>query len=249
MRTERMRSVETYPQPTIPQRRFLAAILSEMVSCGGEQKLRKRNSKSFRLTPYRKMPLSKAIGRTITSTGKALPLRRSKDPLLSSSAAKHLTLSDGSAFVIRAPPTSLPPTVPIPQHSNTSSDTAGPSSNIFFTPPALPFLLAPSTAEHLIPLSRAATPSPAQLTPDQVASLQSLRRKNPQLHTRSNLAKQFNISPQVVGTLGWGDGSEARRAEKQRSTQLTQDKELVEGKWGWKKAIAREERRRRRSLW
>ena len=195
------------------------------------------------------MSLPKSFGRIITSSGKALPLRRSKDPLLSSSSAQHLTLSDGSAFVIRAPPTSLPPTVPIPHASNTSSDTAGPSRNIFFTPPTTPFLLSASNAEHLIPLSRTSTPSTTTLSPDQVASLQSLRRENPQLYTRSKLAQQFGISPQVVGTLGWGEGSEARRAEKMRNSQLSKEQELVEGKWGWKKAIAREERRRRRSLW
>lgn len=232
----------------MPQRRF-CAILSEKECDLAENESCVEEIRVGQLGSARTMALSKGIGRTITSTAKALPLRRSKDPLLSSEASSHFALSDGSAFVIRAPPTTLPPTVPIPHASNTSSDTAGPSSNIFFTTPTHPFLLAPSPVEHLIPLSRTPAPASAQLDPAQVASLQALRRENPQLYTRARLAKDFNVSPQVVGTLGWGETKEARRAEKIRNTQLTNEQAAVEAKWGWKKAIAREERRRRRSLW
>jgi hypothetical protein len=57
------------------------------------------------------------------------------------------------------------------------------------------------------------------------------------------------VPAEVVGTLGWGTGSQAKAAEKERKVQVTAAREGKEGSWGWKKAIAREERRRRRTLW
>lgn len=57
------------------------------------------------------------------------------------------------------------------------------------------------------------------------------------------------MSQKVVGTLGWGEGAEARLAEKERKAELESVRERKETNWGWKKAIAREERRRRRTMW
>lgn len=169
------------------------------------------------------------------ATAAATPLRRTKDPLLSSSTAQHFTLPTGSHFVIRAPPSTLPPSHPVPSTSTTS---AGQTAN----------------AEAQLPVSRTRHYSnpPAerkQLSTEEVAALQALRRSDPAYWTRSKLATKFSISKAAVGTVGWGEGAEGRAAERSRQAELQAQKEATEARWGWKKEIAKEERRRRRTMW
>ncbi|GAA5920962.1 hypothetical protein JCM6882_004111 [Rhodosporidiobolus microsporus] len=200
-----------------------------------------------------------------TRTSTTAPLRRTNDPLLASPLAQHYTLPSGASFVVRPPPSSVPashPLLPQQQQSHGASATlaaqahespfaaafSSPSSSSSSAQATLLPSLSPN--ESALPPSRPAPPTPAHpLSPSDIASLQSLRRSSPAQWTRSALAAKFGVSPQVVGTLGWGAGSEARRVEKERREQVERRREKREEGWGWKKSIAREERRRRRSMW
>lgn len=172
--------------------------------------------------------------------GAAKVLRRSKDPLLSAAHARHYALDEHTAFIVREPDSPLPVTLPIPSTSRL------PSTNPFGSRPSL--FLTTDTKEHLVP-SRAPSIATVQLSEAEVLELQALRRADPVLNTRNVLARKFNISPQVVGRLGWGTGSVAAQAEKSLKAQIAVRKAGVVQAWGWKKAIAREERGRRRALW
>ncbi|GAA5822344.1 hypothetical protein JCM5353_001579 [Sporobolomyces roseus] len=178
------------------------------------------------------------------------PLRRTRDPLLSSSLAQHFILPSGNSFIIRPPPSTLPPTIPIPSQSTSESnpflDSITSSSSSGLNP------LTPQSNLDKLPSTRrssSTTPSTStQLTREQIDQLQELRRTNP-TSSRAQLAKQFGVSTQVVGRLGYGKGSEARLAQNFKRVEVEQERQEREESWGWKKSIAREERRRRRDLW
>lgn len=182
-----------------------------------------------------------------TSIKQLLP--RTKDPLLSSSTAQHYTLPSGALFIVRPPCSSLPPSMPYPQLQSTSRSASATSPSNPFQTHAAPVFLHSTRAEHLIPSSRRPSPPRSPLTVEEVASLQALRISAPSYWTRSKLASKFDLSPKVVGTLGWGDDLAGKAAEKFRKEEVESEKSRKEGSWGWKKRIAREERRRRRSMW
>ncbi|TNY22653.1 mitochondrial ribosomal protein subunit L20-domain-containing protein [Rhodotorula diobovata] len=193
-----------------------------------------------------------------SSSSAAAPLRRTRDPLVASSRAHHFRLDTGAHFVARPPPSILPPTVPIPHPATSPLPRALADSPFAHAVAPSPFApdspaAPPSANEHRLPPLRApstsATTPATTLSPAEVAELQSLRRSAPAHWTRSRLARRFGISQQVVGTLGWGEGPEARRAELKRQEQVVARQAKVETRWGWKKEIAREERRRRREMW
>ena len=174
------------------------------------------------------------------------PLRRTKDPLLSSSLSQHFILPSGNSFIIRPPPSVLPPTIPIPSQS--TSESSNPFLESITSSP-----LESNSSTHLnldkLPSTRQSSPSTSsQLTREQIDQLQELRRTNP-TSSRAQLAKQFGVSTQVVGRLGYGKGSEARLAQTFKRVEVEQEREEREESWGWKKSIAREERRRRREMW
>jgi len=183
------------------------------------------------------------------------PIRRTKDPLLSSSVAQHFILPSGNQFIIRPPPSVLPPTVPI---SQTSTNSTHPFLESIVASP----LKTPSTSSEpsssspidpsALPSSRSRRSTPpvtsTKLSPEQINQIQQLRLTSSST-TRSQLSKQFGISPQVVGRIGYGKSSEARLVEKVKKGSLELEREEREAGWGWKKSIAREERRRRREMW
>ncbi|BGP43021.1 hypothetical protein JCM10449v2_007036 [Rhodotorula kratochvilovae] len=185
----------------------------------------------------------------------APPLRRTRDPLLSSPRAQHFLLPSGDHFIARPPPSVIPPSVPVPVASTSALPPAfarSPFANAVAPSPlaALSSSAVPASSEHLLPPLR---PTPTQqrtpLSAAQVQELQQLRRDRPAYWTRSRLAAKFGVSQQVVGTLGWGEGPEARRAERERRERVEARQAKVEAQWGWKKEIARDERRRRRDMW
>ncbi|GAA6043933.1 hypothetical protein JCM8097_000908 [Rhodosporidiobolus ruineniae] len=197
------------------------------------------------------------------STAPVAPLRRTRDPLLSSSTAQHFRLPSGNHFVVRPPPSVVPPSHPLPPQAPAPAALASQAAHSPFAPffasssssssassstsTLLPHL---DTAESSLPASRPSPPHPARtLTPTETAELQSLRRSNPARWTRARLATKFGVSQQVVGTLGYGEGADAREAERVRKAQVEKKTREREEGWGWKKSIAREERRRRRTMW
>lgn len=172
---------------------------------------------------------------------KQVPLPRTRDPLLSSASAKHFILPSGATFIVRSPPSSLPPNYKLP--SSTPSPTPDPFTS------HQPFL-ATASHEHLLPPSHPTpTPTSTVLSPTEIASLQALRRENPVFWTRSKLAAKFGVAPTVVARLGWGEGKEGREAERARKAAVEEESQHKRESWGWKKAVAREERTRRRAMW
>ncbi|GAA5984404.1 hypothetical protein JCM10908_003334 [Rhodotorula pacifica] len=195
----------------------------------------------------------------------ATPLRRVRDPLLSSRSAQHFTLESGHSFIVRPPPSVVPPTLPLlPQQ--------GEAAAAFAASPFGAGLASPSSSsakasllptehysirnQHRLPSTRAArsaassgTTTTTTLSADQISRLHSLRRSDPLKWTRSALAREFQIPQHVVGILGWGEGPAAKALEKERRREVERVRKEEEAKMGWKRSIAREERRRRRSMW
>ncbi|SCV69200.1 BQ2448_2220 [Microbotryum intermedium] len=175
----------------------------------------------------------------VLSSKKMPLLTRTKDPLRSSVLAEHFILPSGSTFIVRPPPSVLPATIAVPSTSSQSTI---------------------HEQEHRLPLSRSSQTGQTRsqdpniskkvLTTQEIEKLQALRRSDPARWTRSRLARKFGLaSPTVVGMLGWGNGPEGKRAEKDRKLTLENKRMAAELKWGWKKTIAMEERRRRRAMW
>ncbi|KAH8925057.1 hypothetical protein BT69DRAFT_1332456 [Atractiella rhizophila] len=75
------------------------------------------------------LTLSRHITRRSVHTTNA---RITRDPLLSSPAAKHYILPDGTLFIVRTPPSAVPPTLPLsplpPPASNPNSSLTHPLS-------------------------------------------------------------------------------------------------------------------------
>ncbi|KAK4048109.1 hypothetical protein OIV83_004979 [Microbotryomycetes sp. JL201] len=205
--------------------------------------------------------------RSVEGSSKAR-LARTKDPLSSSTRAEHYVLEGGNRFIVRPPPSTLPPILPVPSTSSSSSPTDAPSGSVNATAAFAAAFIAPSTSrntrsifgldqlsetpsfEHLLPPTRkTASGVPRKLSDAQVAELQQLRRSDPAAWTRSKLAAKFGISANAVGTLGFGKGMEAKVAAQARQLQVEQAQARREQRWGWKKQIARQERRSRRAEW
>jgi hypothetical protein len=195
-------------------------------------------------------------------TAAPAPLRRVRDPLLSSPSAQHYTLESGHSFIVRPPPSVVPPTHPfLPQSSTDSSPAfaASPFGASTASGSSSSLLLLPSNHysiehQHRLPSTRRGpstntTTTTVLLSADQITRLQSLRRTNPAKWTRSALAREFNVPQHVVGRFGWGEGVEAKQAERERRRQVDAVRKVEEEGQGWKRTIAREERRRRRSMW
>lgn len=199
-----------------------------------------------------------------------VPLRRVRDPLLSSRSAQHYTLENGHAFIVRPPPSVVPPSHPfLPQHADPDHGarlaaklaatpfgaSVSSSSSSSSSPSLLPLNHYSVENQHRLPSTRG--PSAASglgepsttLSADQIAHLQSLRRSDPVKWTRSALAREFRVPQHVVGRLGWGVGADAKARERQRRREVEAERKALEDQQGWKRTIAREERRRRRSMW
>lgn len=146
-------------------------------------------------------------------------------------APVQVRLESGSIFTINSPESTLPAHYPIVQSAQSLRPVLATTSLTHLLPPI-----------HSDPFCNSA---PIQLSPTAIAQLQSLRSTR----TRSSLAKQFGISERVVGMLGWSKDAKGREGERLVRARVEEEKERREGRWGWKKMIAREERRRRRMLW
>ncbi|GAA5877775.1 hypothetical protein JCM3774_000754 [Rhodotorula dairenensis] len=196
----------------------------------------------------------------------ATPLRRVRDPLLSSRSAEHYTLESGHSFIVRPPPSVVPPSHPLlPQPAadaehgrvrlaaKLASSPFGASLPLSSSSSLLPLDHYSIENQHRLPSTRGPTAvagsTSTKLSADEIARLQSLRRSDPVKWTRSALAREFRVPQHVVGMFGWGAGAEARLQERQRRRQVEAERKALEDKQGWKRTIAREERRRRRSMW
>lgn len=147
---------------------------------------------------------------------------KTRDPLTMDERVERFRVESGAEeFFVRAPPSVVPPTLPI---ASTST-----------IPPA------PSPTQAAAPARR--------LSEEEVEELRRLRRTDPAKWTRAALADKFGVSETFVGLCGFGNSSDGRLAAKLRQRQIGAELEERQQKWGWRKQIAREERQRRRSMW
>lgn len=155
--------------------------------------------------------------------------------------AEHFTLADRPSvrFTVRPAPSVVPPTLPIPQASSSITATQLP-----------PPLRTRAPTEHQNQLQT--------LTPEQIVEMQELRLSNPTLWTRGRLAAKYNCSPFFVGLVGFGGSSHTQASSndtaKKAASELVKSRhqrrqELQQIKWGFKKRVDREVRRRRKEFW
>jgi hypothetical protein len=79
------------------------------------------------------------------------------------------------------------------------------------------------------------------LTEEKLTQMRELRAKNPELYTRSRLAKMFNCSPVFVSMAAPLPKDALKRVWREQAEQK-------QG-WTWRKQLAREMREKRRALW
>lgn len=191
-------------------------------------------------------------------------------------AAKRVwRLRDGSVFMYNPPASRLPVSLP---HRSVAAPEQQDLTGNEARRRALenPFLFATSTstsahlmdaeerarvkAEALLPplrRSRGADEggSKKHLDETQLAALRTARAAADPFSragSRKALAKAFGLSAahqQVVGTLGYGKGKEAREAAKRRKAAHDARNWEQMANWGWRKQIVHEERVRRRAMW
>lgn len=79
------------------------------------------------------------------------------------------------------------------------------------------------------------------LTPKEIEEIKALRSSDPVKYSRSALAKKYNCSRLFISIV-----SESPKARKE---QMMNTLETIKGSWHPKRALAREERKKRKQLW
>jgi hypothetical protein len=148
---------------------------------------------------------------------------KTPDALLNSVDAQIFQVADAARalFIVRPPPSVVPPTIVCRLSTTTSTPVASPTSGPLShplaapTPPLPPHLPSPAlrrpSSEALAPLSGASRhfPEPrTRLTADDVAALRAARAEEPNLSRRS-LAQRFNCHPDLFATAQY-DPSDPR---------------------------------------
>ncbi|KAI9789114.1 MAG: hypothetical protein M1816_006364 [Peltula sp. TS41687] len=119
------------------------------------------------------------------------------------------------------------------QHTSSSSSSTTAAEDSPSPPPPPPPPLPP-------PIRKPYTKS-YHLTETDIAEIRRLRQKDPDMWTRTKLAKKFKCSSLFVGIVC--------QATKERLEQRAEALEAIKARWGKKRTMAREDRVRRRELW
>jgi hypothetical protein len=183
---------------------------------------------SFTLRSRRLVAATKQGWRTYATGPERRPMRR-PDPLVNNPNATTAELSDGLTFIHRPPP-SLPSALSL-------------SSN-----PASPLLREPTAAPENTPLPPSLNeikPPKARLTDEQIQELRRLRASAPETYTQKKLAQMFNTTPSTVGMVA--TLPQAKRTAARQKFFAAHDEQR--GKWGEKKSIIRDIRKKRREFW
>lgn len=183
---------------------------------------------------------SKAAGtsensqRTGSSSSTFTPRPRFYDSLSKKSApkARHYDMKDNPLIRLTVRPPSSPAPVSHPAIASTSTTTANTSSET-----------------QLPPQLHKETPERATLSAEQIAEMQALRLSDPVRWTRSKLAEKYNVSKFFVAMKSFGDSHEAKIAARTVKETHDQAEQLQRDRWGFKKRVDREVRRRRKEFW
>ncbi|THH06803.1 hypothetical protein EW146_g9499 [Bondarzewia mesenterica] len=157
------------------------------------------------------------------------PRMRQPDPLLGNPKATTTSLPDDLTFIHRPPP-------------------SAPTPLSYTTNPTSPLLrpAAPSSADTSLPplLRKSAEPKP-RMSDEDLAEMRRLRALNPAYYTRSRLAERFNCTATFVGYMA----KLSTGAHRTASQKLDLQHEKARSKWGEKKLIVREIRKKRKAFW
>ena len=180
-----------------------------------------------------------------------------RDPLDIAPDAQRYVLPSGAHFIVRSPPSVVPPTIAL-----AAGPTASTSARVLdeLTHPLASTSAAPLDAlprphlrtadtEHLAPLSHRA-PSTKTLSADELAELRSLRLEAPQTHSIAALATRFGVSPSYVARRQRdGRSAEARAQANALADRQERIGVLHAAQTGYLRELRIAERRARRALW
>ncbi|QLG74069.1 hypothetical protein HG535_0F05810 [Zygotorulaspora mrakii] len=79
------------------------------------------------------------------------------------------------------------------------------------------------------------------LRPSDIETIKALRSEDPEKYTRKALAKQFNVSPLFISIVS--------DASKKRKLEMNDRLQQIKLKWHEKRAIARDDRKKRKEFW
>ncbi|KAG8858426.1 hypothetical protein FRB96_005311 [Tulasnella sp. 330] len=193
----------------------------------------------------------------------ARPKHTIKDPLLASPNAKVTKLAPNLTLIHRPPPTAESP---ISYTTNPSSPFLRPSAITPTTQAARPYGTIPTLPGSHANVPPTAHPIPAHFNPDspqvfhldqaQIDQIKQLREQDPRGNTVQKLAERFKCSRlfiQMVAPIrditvrvksGEGGVEEMTEAERRERERLKK-----QNRWGERKTITKEVRKRRKALW
>ncbi|KAI0357425.1 hypothetical protein OH77DRAFT_1502990 [Trametes cingulata] len=179
-----------------------------------------------------RLPLSLKLLPFSRSYATRLPERppyRAPDPLVNNPHATYQELPDANATFIHRPP----PTAPSPLS--------------YTTAPASPLLKDGPTpvAGPLPPSLRRDKGARPRLSDEDIAKMRELRRADPQTWTRGALARQFNCTPWFVAKMIALKGPERKAALEKRE----KEHEAARAKWGERKSLQADIRKKRKEFW
>lgn len=160
------------------------------------------------------------------------PPPRPTDPLNNNPHAGMQNLDDNLTFIHRPPPTA-------PTPFSTTLE------------PASPLLRPPTESEsgplHLPPLLRpsAYVKEPPRVTSEQIKEIRRLRRENPEKYSRTKLAEMFNCTSHFIAQIAALPPTKRKEFTKTRS----EAHEKVRQRWGEKKSLFMDIRKKRREFW
>ncbi|KAI0055857.1 hypothetical protein BV25DRAFT_1832830 [Artomyces pyxidatus] len=175
-----------------------------------------------------RLPAGASLRRGYATRLPEKPPMRHPDPLVNNPNAVVTPLPDELTFIHRPPPSAPTPL----------SYTTNPSSPLLRPAPQ-------STDGPLPPPLNTAKEQPPRLSDEKIADMQRLRAENPKYYSRSRLAKMFDCTPSFVSYM-----APLPRPEKREVLAIRDEAhEEVRARWGEKKVIVREIRKKRKEFW
>ena len=170
------------------------------------------------------------MGRRYASRLPTRPPPRVLDPLLNNPRAAYQELPGDLTFIRRPPPSAASP----------ESFTTAPSS------PLVTGDVRENDPTKLPPVvSEKKAPAQGRMSDEDIARMRELRAKDPVQWTAGRLAKEFGCSPWFVGQITSLKGPERRKALEERDREHATNRE----KWGERRSMNAELRKRRKEFW
>ncbi|OBZ68684.1 hypothetical protein A0H81_11173 [Grifola frondosa] len=175
-----------------------------------------------------RLPLRLTFARSYATRLPEKPPYRAPDPLQNNPHAVYQELPEKLTFIHRPPPTAPTP----------FSYTTSPASPLLRGSPA-------PAAAALPPTLRTDKPEKPRVSDEDLALIRKLRVEDPFMWTRGALAKRFNCTPWFIGQV-----TSMKRADRKKALALrAQEHEHFRERWGEKRSMIVEIRRKRKEFW